>query len=109
VAGKQVKTYRVTHGEGLKVGDSVRQFGELIPEASNWPNTNMYLAAHHIEVAFVDQSEIDEFMKKVNKKPKAKKEPEDGTTPKKRVTKKTTTKKKIKKGVKKNGLAESSV
>lgn len=110
----QVKTYRVINGEGLKVGDSIRHFGELIPEASTWPNTKAYIDAHQIEIAFIDKSELDEFnagLKKKSSKPKvedSENQESKTKTPRKRVAKKTT-KKTVKKGVKKSGLAEQSV
>lgn len=105
MAGQQVKTYRVLHGDGLKVGDSVRMPGDLIPEAAGWQNVDSYLAARHIEVAFVDKSELDAFKPK---KKKAEVSESSERSPKKRVAKKTA-KKTVKKGVKKNGLAEQSV
>jgi hypothetical protein len=130
----QVKTYRVLH-EGMKVGNSVRQVGDLMPEAASFSNLNSYIAARHLEVAFVNQDEIDEFYEELEKREaeRAAEEaefesesedeetgdeeeatPETKTEPKKRVAAKKTTKKTAKKTVKKkvakkNGLAEQSV
>jgi hypothetical protein len=53
-----VKTYRVTRGT-LKIGDSVRQYGDFVPEAESWSNKQAYLAAGYIEIAYVSQEDID--------------------------------------------------
>lgn len=116
--GKQVKTYRATR-DGLKVGDSTRNFGDLIPEAGSWENLRAYLDTNTVEEIWVDEEVLNDFKKKQNKKSKAAKtEPADETDsgqtePKKKVArkpaaKKTVAKKTVTKG-KKNVLAEQSI
>lgn len=37
----------------------VRQFGDFVPEAATWKNLNLYLKTQQLEIAYVNQSEID--------------------------------------------------
>lgn len=60
--GKQVRTYLVRH-DGMKVGDEVRNFGDFMPEATEFQNLRTYLGAGYLEEVFVDQEEIDEWRK----------------------------------------------
>lgn len=57
----QVKTYRVLR-DNMKVKGDVRNFGDFMPEASEFSNLRSYLNAGYLEEIFVDQSVIDEFM-----------------------------------------------
>ena len=52
-----LKTYRVVRGT-LKVGDSVRQFGDFVPEADSWPNKEVYLKTGYIEIVYVPNEEF---------------------------------------------------
>ena len=52
-----VKTYRVLK-DGMKVGNSVRLYNDLIPEAAEWPNKDVYLRAGHIEVVYLSEEEV---------------------------------------------------
>lgn len=58
VSEKPVKCWRAL--TPLKVGTSQLDFGDLIPEAVDWPNIGLYLRAEQIETVFVTQEEIDE-------------------------------------------------
>lgn len=108
---KQVKTWRVLRDD-MKVGDDVRNFGDLMPEAGNFANLRVYLSSGMLEEIWVDESVVEEFMKgrKKTKAPKKdsteensnKSEEGEGktvkttkkrTAPRKRVTKKPTGKK----------------
>lgn len=101
MATKQVKTYRVLR-DGQKVGDSVRNFGDLMPEASEFSNLRVYLSSHFLEEIWVDQEVIDDFYADLKKSKKKKEAPAEGNSEekpaptKKRVTakKKTTVKRK---------------
>jgi len=64
VAGT-VKTYRVLK-DGMKVGDSVRQYGDFIPEAADWPNLSAYLRANYVEVAYASEDEIATWQEEFN-------------------------------------------
>lgn len=46
-----MKTYRAL--KPMRVGDSVRQVGELVPEAAEWPNLRTYLSSGYLEVEHV--------------------------------------------------------
>lgn len=105
-----VNTYRVLR-DGLRVGDSVRHVGDLIPEASDWTNVAVWVREKHIEPTTCTTQEMEKHLKKY---PAAK------PTTKKRAVKKSTAggKKKItikkKKGKTDDGaggrkLAEQSV
>lgn len=58
-----VKTFRAL--TPLRVGDAngttthMRYFGDFVPEAEGWRNLPTYLNTKQIEIAFVNQSEID--------------------------------------------------
>jgi hypothetical protein len=123
----QVKTYRVLH-DGMRVGDSVRNFGDLMPEAAGFSNLRAYINAGHLEELYVDQSVLDDWDKELKKRLKAKPETDDSdeldegdndetveVTPKKKTVKKTVAKKRTvaKKGKANDGaakrLAEQSV
>lgn len=82
---KTVETYRVLK-DGLRVGDSVRPVGSLIPEASDWPNTDVYERNGYIQRIWLTEEELAEEMKSL------------GITKKKQET---ATKKRAKKAVKK--------
>lgn len=48
----------------LRVGDAegtthIRQFGDFVPEAATWKNLNIYLKTQQLEIAYVNQSELD--------------------------------------------------
>ena len=113
--GKQVKTWRCLR-DNMKVGDDVRNFGDLMPEAGDFPNLRVYLSSNMLEEIWVDDAVVSEFMSGRNKPKKVKdstegehtekgevKEPKKRTAPRKRVTKKATGKKA------KNVLEERSV
>jgi hypothetical protein len=99
---KTVHTYRAL--KDLKMGDSIRGNGELVPEASDWPNVAVWIREGHIESTTCTQQEMDEFLKSIAVKK---------TTEKKKVVKKSAAKKKIikKKGKSSAGreLSEQSV
>lgn len=70
-----VKMYRVLK-DGMKVGTSVRRYGDFIPEAADWPNTDAYLRAKYIEVTYVSEEEVaaweEELRERESLKPKKK-------------------------------------
>jgi hypothetical protein len=116
--GKQVKTWRVLH-DNMKVGDSTRNFGDLMPEAAEFDGSVLrtLMSTGRLEEMWVDQSVVEDFIKGQKKKDAAAEKETDTESevedevpaPKKRVAKKSVTKKKtIKKG-KTSGLAEQSV
>lgn len=86
-----VKTYRVIRDE-LKVGHSVRHYGDLIPEAADWPNTAAYERSHYIEVVYVPKSELDAHYERVAEEARelaaAEEEQAEIPKPKKRVVRK---------------------
>lgn len=47
-------------GRELKVGDDVRQYGEPVPEADDWPDTRAWLSGSYITIC--DDAEYDEAM-----------------------------------------------
>lgn len=125
--GDTVKTYRVLR-DGMRVGDSVRDFGDYMPEAEEMDTLRTLLNANVIEVVYVDPQAIKDWEKAQAKKDRQRieeeqralsgevtedEEDEDEATPrpkvKKRVAKKTVAKKSIKKKGKTSGLAEQSV
>lgn len=89
---KTVKSYRVT-GESLKVGNSVRQFGDLVPEAENWPNLRAYMNAGQVEKVYVSESELAEHKKKFAKSDSASPKSEKRTASKKTIKKRKVVKK----------------
>jgi hypothetical protein len=102
-----VKSYRVLR-DGMKVGNSVRNTGDLIPEAANFENLAVYLRNNFVEKVYVSHEEIAEHEAKVAKE-LAKVEKKT-----KKTVKKPTAKKRVvkiaKKGVNSHGeLAEQSV
>jgi hypothetical protein len=57
-----IRTYRALAPMQVADEDGVchmRQFGDFIPEADTWKNTGLYLRTQQIEIAFVNQSELD--------------------------------------------------
>ena len=98
-----VKSWRVTTNE-LKVGNSPRFFGELIPEAENWPHATRasYERAGHIEKVYVDPEELDELKETVAAREAEAAADVEEATPKRKV-KKSTVKKRV---VKKKGNAD---
>lgn len=107
MADNMVLTYRATQ-DGMKVGQDIRSFGELIPEAKQWENLSTYLRAGYVEKVYLSQEEYEAEWAPIQKridnlnKPKEKK-PAKKTTAKRAV--------KIKKKEESNGerLAEQSV
>lgn len=58
-----VKTYRAL--VALKVGPDDERFnGDLVPEAANWPNVDVYVRAGKIEVVWVDEAEVRKVLGK---------------------------------------------
>jgi hypothetical protein len=61
--GRTVQTYRAL--TPLRVGDPgaetthVRQYGDLVPEASSWRNLNTYLRIQQLEIVFMTKAEFD--------------------------------------------------
>lgn len=118
MATKQVKTYRVLH-EGMKVGNSVRHVGDLMPEAADFGNLRVYLSTRYLEEIWVDESVIEDFKKELEEREKASQVPETSDADEgedsgsvKTVTKKKVAKKTVKKSarkVKNNVIAERSV
>jgi hypothetical protein len=64
-----VKTFRVIRTE-LKVGDTERQYGDFVPEASEWKNRHAYLRGGYIEECYVSQDAIDKNMQEIKSRPK---------------------------------------
>lgn len=66
----QVKTYRNTHTEALKVGELEILPGELIPEAENWEiqNIRTLLRVNRLEVVYLDQETFDQEMAERNER-----------------------------------------
>lgn len=89
MADKMVATYRVLH-DGMKVGDEVRNYGDLIPEAKDWVNIAVYLRNDYIEKVIIPQSELDKFIASRKKKVSPQK-----STVKKTASKKTVAKKRL--------------
>lgn len=111
---ERVKTYRVLR-DGLRHGDSVRDFGDFLPEAKELPTVRTLLNANIIEEVWVDQEEFDAWEKNQSEKDKAlladsvvepvdtdesakEGEEPESKSPKKKVTKKATAKRTVKKG-----------
>lgn len=119
-----VKTYRIIHHE-MRVGDEVRRYGDLIPEAADFANLRSYLNTDQIEIVFIPKDQLDKWHEDHAKKAKSKKVKEDADNSdpdsgsgssysgdsKKTVTKKRTVKKAATKGKGKNNgkLAEQPV
>lgn len=55
---ERVKTYRVLHN-GMRVGYSVRNAGDFMPEARTLPTLQTLLNVNYIEECWVDQEEFD--------------------------------------------------
>lgn len=119
----RVKTYRVLR-DGMRVGHSVRDFGDFMPEAESLPTLRTLLNTDVIEKVYVDQDEFDDWEKDQKKRDaKAAKgiDPDEDTpeddegqvssvkkrVAKKRPAKKTVAKKTVKKG-KTSGKAEAA-
>jgi hypothetical protein len=105
----QVKTYRSLR-DGQRVGDTIRDFGDFIPEAAEWPNLRAYLNADYVEEVVVDQELLDANLKEVAERSQKADEdvegqgsvvpPADpGPSPKKKSVKKKTVKKTAKKKI----------
>lgn len=95
-----VKCYRAL--VALKISENdIRQFGDLVPEAADWPNTDTYVRASQLEVVWVDEAEVKKFLASVSS-PTAKK-----TTAKKVATKKIVRKAPVKE--KSDGIIEEVV
>lgn len=56
-----VKCYRALRS--LKVGSSNREFGDLVPEAEDWPNAEVYVRTGQMEVVWVDEDVVKKFQK----------------------------------------------
>lgn len=69
---RTVQTYRATR-DGLKVGDTVRNYGDLIPEAADWSNISVWIREGHIEPYAASGEEMAAHEKKFPKKQLAKK------------------------------------
>lgn len=70
---RTIQTYRATR-DGLKVGDTVRSFGDLIPEAADWSNLAVWIREGHVEPYAASGEEMEAHRKKFpEKKPAAKK------------------------------------
>lgn len=105
-----VKCYRAM--SNLKVGpEDIRTNGDLIPEAMNWPNADVYVRAHQIEVVWVDEAEIKAWEKQHKTAAVSSDEvPASSPTAKKRVIKKKpTTIKRTSKEVVNSGIHEEAV
>lgn len=56
-----VKCYRAL--TALKIGpEDTRAFGDLVPEAADWPNPEVYIRAGQLEVVWVDEAEVKKFL-----------------------------------------------
>jgi hypothetical protein len=92
-----VKTWRVTT-ESLKVGNSLRLFGEFIPEAADWPGPTQaaYERAKRIEKTYVDKEELDAALKEyLEREVKLQSEAEEEDVAKKKEVKKPKSKKRV--------------
>jgi hypothetical protein len=58
-----VETYRVARSD-LNVGDSVRRFGEFVPEAATFPNLYSYLSSGYLEKVWVPNEEMEAHLEK---------------------------------------------
>lgn len=125
----QVKTYRVLKHE-VKVGDSVRNFGDFMPEAAEFDNLRTLLNVGIIEETWIDESVLSSWeegqkARDAERLSALQDENSDSSTPPesdedggedkkpKKVVKKTAAKKTAKKKVTKNArraeLTEASV
>lgn len=60
---ERVKTYRVLR-DGMRVGYSIRNFGDFMPEAPSLPTFRTLLNTNLIDEVWVDQEEYDEWEKR---------------------------------------------
>lgn len=65
-----VKTHRVIRSE-MKVGDTVRIYGDFVPEAATWPNLHAYIRNGYVEETYVSQETIDANLEEIRNRPKA--------------------------------------
>jgi hypothetical protein len=64
-----VKTYRVLR-DGMRVGDSVRDFGDFMPEAAEFPTLRTLLNTAAIEEVYVEKKAIDDWRAEQDKRDK---------------------------------------
>lgn len=46
----------------------VRIFGDFVPEAAGWKNLNLYLKTQQLEIAYVNQSELDAWRERYDER-----------------------------------------
>lgn len=69
---RTIQTYRATR-DGLKVGDTVRNFHDLIPEAADWSNLAVWIREGHVEPYAASGEEMEDHRKKYPEKSAKKK------------------------------------
>lgn len=120
---ERVKTWRVLR-DGTRVGHSIRNFGDFMPEAKTLPTMRTLLNTNIIEEVWVDKEEFEEWEKSQKERDEAlaagidpdfiddedeedegeeKIDPAPSAKPRKKVAKKTAAKKTAKKTTVKKG------
>jgi hypothetical protein len=115
MAKETVETYRVLR-DGTRVGYSIRNFGDFMPEAKGMENLRTLLNAGVVEKVYVTQDDIDDWREDQDERDEeTAPQSEEAPSPRRKVKKKKSVKtpsgkkKIVKKKGKTSGLAERSV